>query len=39
MTCPNCGTFNNAVFKFCIKCGNSLETSTLNISNLLLIEL
>lgn len=32
MTCPNCGTFNNDGFKFCIKCGNSLETSTPNVA-------
>lgn len=25
MNCSNCGTFNNGGFKFCIKCGNSLE--------------
>lgn len=30
MNCPNCGTFNNDGFKFCIKCGNSLETTTTN---------
>ena len=39
MTCPNCGNFNDDGFKLCIKCGSSLETSTTNISNLLLIEL
>ena len=27
MNCPNCGTFNNDGFKFCIKCGNSLEST------------
>jgi len=31
MNCPNCGTFNNDGFKFCIKCGNSLETTTPNV--------
>ena len=31
MNCPNCGTFNNEGFKFCIKCGNSLETTTPNV--------
>ena len=31
MNCPNCGTFNNDDFKFCIKCGNSLETTTPNV--------
>lgn len=32
MNCPNCGTFNNDGFKFCIKCGNSLETTTPNVA-------
>ena len=27
MNCPNCGTLNNASSKFCIKCGQSLETA------------
>lgn len=27
MNCKNCGTFNNEGFKYCVKCGNSLETN------------
>lgn len=38
MNCPNCGTFNNNGFKFCIKCGNNLETTTSNVVELVTTE-
>ena len=30
MNCSKCGTFNNSGSKFCIGCGSSLETETIN---------
>ncbi len=30
MNCSNCGTYNNPQSKFCIKCGNTLNTDNLN---------
>ncbi len=30
MNCTNCGTYNNPQSKFCIKCGNALNTDKLN---------
>ena len=33
MNCTNCGTYNNPQSKFCIKCGNALNTDNLNQAN------
>lgn len=38
MLCPKCGTTNSEGFKFCIKCGNSLETTTQNVVELVTTE-